>query len=389
MNNEKNSAAPYTTGETVEGQPIDQRADETRGFNDTIPCSDATDNDKVSTIGQLMQRDLPPITYTVEKWLSEGIVLLSGKAKSGKTWMTEQLAVAVATGGEMFGCQAKQGEVLLLALDDPCEARIKERFAKLGESDSKFATAFTNIHYMTTAPTIDEGFVDKMNDYLAEHPDTRLLVVDTLSCIRPTKTILKKADYDDDAFFIRQLRSITNRHNVTLLLVTHNRKMVDSDPINNMIGSVGLVASADSVFVLMRNDFEEGRAKLFFRTRDKLDGCNFELHFDNSTCLWERVDMPSTIKRENMLMDAIDGLVQDGQTWSGTSTELAKTINDSQPLLQMTAPTISKKLRSLQNWMVASRKTSVVFKFRGNSKLITISKCSQPENLPGDRVEQA
>lgn len=54
----------------------------------------------------------------VEDLLLAGLTLLASAPKVGKSWLAYQFAVAVATGGEVLGKRASQGDVLYLALED-------------------------------------------------------------------------------------------------------------------------------------------------------------------------------------------------------------------------------------------------------------------------------
>jgi RecA-family ATPase len=51
--------------------------------------------------------------------VDEGVTLLAGAPKLGKSWLMLNVAVAVASGGKAFGSiDVEQGAVLYLAVDD-------------------------------------------------------------------------------------------------------------------------------------------------------------------------------------------------------------------------------------------------------------------------------
>lgn len=67
----------------------------------------------------LMAKDLPPIRYVVPGFIAEGLTLLAGKSKIGKSWLILGTAIAVASGGYAFGSiKVDEGDVLYLALED-------------------------------------------------------------------------------------------------------------------------------------------------------------------------------------------------------------------------------------------------------------------------------
>jgi hypothetical protein len=74
------------------------------------------------TAAELMAMDLPPVRWVVPDILPEGVTLLAGKVKMGKSWMCLGLCVAVGSGGVALGTRrVEQGEVLYLALDVCCQ----------------------------------------------------------------------------------------------------------------------------------------------------------------------------------------------------------------------------------------------------------------------------
>jgi len=55
--------------------------------------------------------------WNVEGILPEGLALLAGRPKVGKTWLALQIATAVAAGGLVLDRKANQGRVLYLYLE--------------------------------------------------------------------------------------------------------------------------------------------------------------------------------------------------------------------------------------------------------------------------------
>jgi RecA-family ATPase len=55
------------------------------------------------TATELMATMLPPQKWTVPDLIPEGVIILAGKPKIGKTWLTLGLGVAVSSGGEALG----------------------------------------------------------------------------------------------------------------------------------------------------------------------------------------------------------------------------------------------------------------------------------------------
>src|SRR5947209_1653111 len=70
------------------------------------------------TAAELQEMDLPAPCWAVEGMIAQGITLLAGPPKVGKSWLCLQLAIAVAEGSDVLGIPVEKGEVLYLALED-------------------------------------------------------------------------------------------------------------------------------------------------------------------------------------------------------------------------------------------------------------------------------
>jgi AAA domain len=47
----------------------------------------------------LLMKELPPVRYVVPSYLAEGLTILAGWPMLGKSWLSLDLAIAVASGG--------------------------------------------------------------------------------------------------------------------------------------------------------------------------------------------------------------------------------------------------------------------------------------------------
>ena len=66
-----------------------------------------------------MGMQFPPLKFIVPDILCEGLSILAGRPKIGKSWISLDIAVAVATGGlRLSHYKCEPGDVLLLALED-------------------------------------------------------------------------------------------------------------------------------------------------------------------------------------------------------------------------------------------------------------------------------
>lgn len=66
----------------------------------------------------LMDRPLEPPNFVVDTLISQGLHILAGSPKVGKSWLALWLAVTVAKGEPVWGMSVKQGTTLYLCLED-------------------------------------------------------------------------------------------------------------------------------------------------------------------------------------------------------------------------------------------------------------------------------
>ncbi len=222
---------------------------------------------------------LPEPVWIVPGLIPEGLTILAGRPKSGKSWLAYDLALEVARGGCALGNKpfaVEQGRVLLLALEDS-ERRLQDRMKALCHGGSPPPPGFLHIATVGTGfPLLDQGGRNEIEGWLRQHPDARLVVVDTLKKIRPAGTGRRSAEYDNDYEFTGELQQIALRHRVAILCVHHTRKAAAEDPFDEISGTLGITAAADALMVLKPKgnsegilhargrDFEEQRAALRF-----------------------------------------------------------------------------------------------------------------------------
>ena len=118
-----------------------------------------------------------PVSFVVDDLLPQGLHLLAGAPKIGKSWLALWLAVTVAKGEAVWGMGVKQGTTLYLCLEDSFQ-RIQSRLFDLTED------APPTLHFAVMSQQLHNGLVEQIEQFLKEHPQTRLIVIDTLQRIR-------------------------------------------------------------------------------------------------------------------------------------------------------------------------------------------------------------
>jgi replicative DNA helicase len=266
----------------------------------------------ISTAAELMTETLPEPKWAIPDLLPEGLAILAGKPKFGKSWLMLAISNAVASGGFALGkLPVQQGSVLYLGLEDS-KRRLQNRLGIMlcGEpAPAKF-------HYSLTWQRTDEGGVDRIRRWLEKQNDARLIVVDTLKKIRPKRQRNGNA-YDEDYEAAMPLKALADEFGVCVACVTHTRKQKSDDVIDEVSGTLGLAACADSIIVAKR---DRGRfdGTLFITGRD-IEERELSLSWNPELCLWSYAGdgQEQAVGRERQAI--IDALAAAVPHWPGPS----------------------------------------------------------------------
>ncbi len=202
----------------------------------------------VALLGLLLVRVLLPTSHEVTR-------LCSYRKTAPPSGPSSPLTVSASFAGSSVqlpysACKVwekERGEVLYLALEDN-ERRLHKRLGKLLNG----YTPPSSLHIALDWTRLDEGGVEALDRFLREHPDTRLVVVDTLKKIRP-RASGNRSLYDVDYEALEPLLPLAAEHRVAILVVHHSHKMEADDPLNTISGSTGLSGGVDGAFVLKRD----------------------------------------------------------------------------------------------------------------------------------------
>lgn len=263
----------------------------------------------------LMTTVLPPTKFVVERLLPEGLHILAGAPKIGKSWLALWLCLCVAKGESVWDFAVTKGTVLYLCLEDSL-TRIQNRLFRITED------APDTLHFATLAGSIGGGLEDQLKGFLTEHPGTALVVIDTLQKVRhPGENANPYAsDYRD----ITALKRLADECGIAILLIHHLRKMNDEDPLNMISGTTGISGATDSSFVLKERKRGSGEATLYCTGRD-IEYRELPLRFQKDTHTWVltepvKEDTPGVDPEVSLLSAFLKGL----HSFEGTATELSE-----------------------------------------------------------------
>jgi hypothetical protein len=266
---------------TTQAQNKEQKPDEPTKLPWEIPPQKGERPRKIVNAVDLMRKEFVPVPYTVDGILSQGLNLIGGKPKAGKSWFALQLAWAVAGGYEMSGRKVRSGSVLYLALEDT-EPRLQSRMKLL-----RTATGWDfpcKLDIATVWPRCDDSGLYYICEWLeARKNDAVLVIVDTLQKFRkPIKG--QTNNYADDYEALEGLKGLCDLYGVTALVMHHTRKLKAEDPFEELSGTQGLAGAADGLGVLDR-DRSNATGRLYITGRDQGDSTT-PLIFSGDSGLW-------------------------------------------------------------------------------------------------------
>ncbi|MCD8145975.1 MAG: helicase RepA family protein [Clostridiales bacterium] len=268
---------------------------------------------------ELFDTAFPPREPVIDGLLYSGTYLFVGAPKIGKPFFMAQLAFHVATGLPLWNYRVNKGAVLYLALEDNY-ARLQSRLSKMFDVESA-----DDLYLSIRAETLNGGLGQQIGDFTRQHPDTRLIIVDTLQKIREATS--ESYSYALDYAIVSTLKEFSDRLNICFMVVHHTRKMESGDSFDMISGTNGLLGAADGAFVLQRKKRTDNTATMAIVGRDQKD-LELSLCFDRERCLWELVRQETEPTKEpaDEVVLKVAVFMEERDWWGGTATELLEQI---------------------------------------------------------------
>jgi hypothetical protein len=232
-----------------------------------------------------MGMEFVPPRWAVPGVIAEGVTVLAGAPKVGKSWLSLGLGVAVAAGGRALGSvRVKPGPVLYLALEDT-PRRLQSRLQiVLGD-----AAPPPGLHLVIACPPMPEGG-ERIAAWLTKHPDCRMVIIDVYAKLRgPTPPNMSA--YDADYAGLSRVKAIADHFGVAVVLIHHVRKAVSEDFLSDLNGTNGLSGAADTVAVLRRGRGE--KAGILHITGRDVDEAEMGMSFEPESGAWKLLAGPA------------------------------------------------------------------------------------------------
>ncbi len=261
--------------------------------------------------------DLPATKFVIKDLLPQGLAIIGGAPKVGKSWLMLDWCVRIAKGETIWNFPTTKGTTLYVSLEDTA-SRLQERLLSVTDEAP-------NVFFTTFSFKIGEGIEEQIESFVTDHPGTALIVIDTFQMIRNTGS---EVSYASDYNEIEILKKLAEELKITILLVHHLRKQGDSDPFNMLSGTNGLAGGVDTMFVLDKSKRCSTNATLYCSGRD-IEDREIELRFDKDNCVWNFVS-DSSDNPEMLLPDEMQKLIEmmkENSFFSGSNSDFIEQYN--------------------------------------------------------------
>ena len=314
---EKENAAPSASVGADAGQQFSNK------YDNNIPDAGAESNENFDRLLRKMrQMNNPDYLHTVslnelfdnvyesrpsiiDGLLYAGAYFLAGAPKIGKSFLVAQIAYHVGTGQPLWGYEVHQGSVLYLALEDDY-GRLQGRMSRMFGVGAEGSVFFS-----VQAKLLSDGLDGQLEYFVREHPDTKLIVLDTLQKVREAS---RDYSYGSDYELVTRLKSFADKH------------------------KLGLLGCADGALLMRKEKRTDLTATLDVVGRDQPDQ---RLHIvkERDSLVWnlESAETELWKKPPDAVLESVRKLVEDsGGHWEGSPSELALALGSDMAVNRLT-----------------------------------------------------
>jgi len=268
---------------------------------------------KTKTCEEIMTTVYKPIEFAVDGLIAQGLYILAGAPKVGKSWLTLDLCLSIAKGEKVLGRTVSQGKTLYLCLEDSYE-RIQKRLYEITDEPTE------KLFFAVMAETIGNGLEIQIERFKSEHADLKLVVIDTLQKVRGSTENSYGSDYKE----LSVLKSLADKLEIAIVVIHHTRKSFDNDPFNMISGSTGISGCVDGSLVLIETKRGSRTARLYCVGRD-IENHELNLAFESNR--WTVTDEESPPpSKDNIFLAAVYVFIKDAGHFEGTATELIEAL---------------------------------------------------------------
>ena len=184
----------------------------------------------------------------------------------------------------------------------------------------------------------------KIKTFVEADPAIKLVIIDTLQKIRDPHRVVDMS-YGRDYAELQILKKLADSLDICILLIHHTRKGNDENPFHRILGTQGIMGTADTIFVL-ENDGKHSNQAILHATGRDIESFDMKLKRNSENGAWDFLSNSNTSPKD-FLSEALVALIDfmsTVMTYKGDNTTLCEQINK-----QLKTPITPNRLKQLMN----------------------------------------
>lgn len=227
---------------------------------------------------EFLKQDFPPVVHRIAGLLTDGLNIVAGDSKCGKSWLSLDMAVAIAKGEEFCELPTTQSKVLLMPLEDMMGG-LKERFLMSGVKKIP-----DNISILPYDPYITGGWKLELLDEVIEDGGYEVVFIDTYAKYMGPPEQNGNA-YQSEGAEIQALQSIAHKHTICMVAFTHtNQSNYGVTSQHKVNGSTAFEGFSDNLLIISKGGITTYGRHIKQETH--------RFVFDQETFHWDRDGAP-------------------------------------------------------------------------------------------------
>lgn len=232
------------------------------------------------------------------------------------------------------------------------------------------------IDFAETAPRLDQELVRLLRQWVSEHPEAQLIVLDPLAHVMPKGSNLNK--YEDVVGALRPLHVFSRETGISIVIPHHSRKRhpqgSSEDPFSEILGSIAAFGTVDTALIV----HDTGSPVLHAKGRE-LSERHVPLERSENRIGWERDERDPSLAELRGLSgrkrDVTDALEELGGT--ATLAELANRLG-------LTSNNLNNVLKKLRLDGIVTREGKGLCQLNADNGKVHQSEGSSAATLQGD-----
>lgn len=262
---ERNGRHPSNEGCVSSVSPLNNTPPPPRGAK--AKAEPSTNGDDHDGLGSLMTTRLSkikpvPIRWQVPRYIPRGkLVVIAGDGGLGKSTFTIDASARTSVGHPWFGLEYEApppADVLLISCEDDFADTVVPRLIAAGADLARIEKVDGITRADGKAAPFGLAHYEALEAHLQANDRIGLVVID------PAGAYVGRTGVDDHrnselTALLAPLAELAGRRNVTIILVCHVNKGLNTKAVHRIMGGVGYVNSARAVFVLGPDPDDEDR----------------------------------------------------------------------------------------------------------------------------------